>query len=348
MNRLAALISFCLLLLLPSCLEFDAQEITMRYDAEADRIDFLVVYRGIFYEGGSAKPDLKSALEEYDTVMQKGQAFVWNNWPLKIDAVDPPKTTAALAAHVSVENGKLFEGPTGRLDGYQFVRIHDATKFLQKVNLLLELGVQSALMTGFGGHTFDRDSKELVREFLRDREKMLQIEAGRIVLRLPLSKADFKAVLGKLEDHFVNNMQGEIVRHELVTQRRAADPTDVANTNGGDVAIDGERLTTAIPQSPTFRFFWDNEIAIIRGQELQTVALGTPDNKELTVIKTSNGYYSDNFKKAITERGDDIEVGVPDQEIRRRFDDFLTRDPVLPVELAKKRKVAEAGLDKDR
>ena len=33
------------------CLEFDAQDITIRYDEAADRIDIHVVYRGLFAEG---------------------------------------------------------------------------------------------------------------------------------------------------------------------------------------------------------------------------------------------------------------------------------------------------------
>ena len=55
-------------------------------------------------------------------------------------------------------------------------------------------------------------------------------------------------------------------------------------------------------------------------------------------MKASSGAYTDNFLQALRERGDKIEDGVPDQEIRRRFDDFLTREAVLPPELAALRK----------
>ena len=79
----------CLLFLLfPGCLEFDGQEVTMRYDAEADRIDLLIVYRGVFYESGSSDNDMTKAFKEYDEVMAKGTSFFWSNWPLEVDLTE--------------------------------------------------------------------------------------------------------------------------------------------------------------------------------------------------------------------------------------------------------------------
>ncbi|MCA8952408.1 MAG: hypothetical protein KDE27_23055 [Planctomycetes bacterium] len=337
MFRATNCVLWLLCLLLTGCLEFDAQEVTMRYDAKADRIDFLLVYRGVFYESGT-NDNLDKAFEDYAEVLSHGQAFFWSNWPLKVDVVDPPRTTAALAEHVEVEIGGLFTGPTGRLDGYQFVRITRAGEFLTKLNTMLELAVQGALLTGFDDHKFDDDTRELVREFLREKQRMVSIEAGRIVLQLPCSPADFSHLLARLEQYFAGNAASEIVRATATAAQRAADPSDTTIAPAdAEVAFGRTQLRDAMSHSPSFRFFWDNPISIVRGQELQTIAIGLPDSSELTVVKASDGHYSDNFLNALRERGEKIESGVPDQEIRRRFDDFLTRAAKLPAELEARR-----------
>ncbi|MCR9247700.1 MAG: hypothetical protein NXI31_21955 [bacterium] len=346
MLRITKLLPLLICLTLASCLEFDAQHVTMRYDAENDRIDFLVVYEGLFYETGSDGGDVKKALEEYDEVMARGQCYFWSNWPLKVDVVKPPKQTAALAKHVSVENGKLFTDPTGQLNGYQFVRINDATEFVAKLNTMLELLIQGAMLTGYDGHKFDRDTKELVREFLRDKQKMVRLEAGRIELHLPLSKRDFKMALREFGKYFANNAAGEMARRVAVETRRAKNEGIASDTSASDVLVADHQLKDAMLGSPTFRFFWDNEIEIRRSEELQMIAVGAEGNRDLTVERASNGFYCDNFKKALEERGDKIEQSVPMQEIERRFEDFCKREPVLPIELAKIRKPEEAGADK--
>lgn len=338
MFRLSNCLLSLTLLLLAGCLEFDGQEVTMRYDAKADRIDMLVVYRGVFYEAGSDGSDMTKAFKDYDEVMAKGTSFFWSNWPLEVDLTKTGTPLAPLGAHVYVENGGMFTDPTGRLDGYQFVRIRDAKEFLAKLNTMLELAVQAAMLGGFRGVKFDRDTKEFVREFLRDKQKMVTVEAGRIQLRLPCSAADFKKMLGKLEDYFVTNAAGEMTRRVAVGLRREVDPEDSSTIEGAEVLLNRQGVNDGMKKSPSFRFFWDNEITIERTEELQTIGIGAVSNRQLQITKASSGYYTDNFLKAARERGDKVEDGVPDQEIVRRFEDFLTREAVLPPELAPLRK----------
>lgn len=303
----------------------------MRYDQKNDRIDFLVVYRGVFYESGSGKTEdpMKNAFTDLEEVLDRGQSFFWNNWPLQIDPVKPGTPGAALAAHLEVENGGLYTEPTGRLNGYQFVRIVRAEAFLQKLNTMLELGAQAAMLGGFRGVKFDRDTKEIVTEFLRSGEKMITIERGRLQLRLPCTKGDFEQLLGKLEDHLVDNVPGEIFRRIAAEKKRATE-TEV---QPAEILIGRTDLEAGLRQSAGMRFFWNNEITIERSAELQTIGIGARGNEQLIVQKGSDGLYTDNFLLALRERGDKFEEGVPDQEIHRRFADFLTREPVMPEAL---------------
>jgi len=355
MRRIVSLPLFLILSALGGCLEFDAQQITMRYDVQRDRIDALIVYRGLFAENNtvssSANP-VGVALADLQKVLDRGQAFFWCNWPLAIDLVESDAATAELAMHVEVEHGGLYTDPMGVLNGYQFLRVVRVGEFVRKLNTMLELLVQGAMMGGFRGIEFDRDTREIVTEFLREGKKMVVIEPGRVELRLPLSKRDFQKVVAAMEDHFLSHLHTELTRLADVQPVEAADDGETAAVESSDadngdfeLAKNGQprllfaagELQDGVRSSPTMRFFWDNEFTIERGQELHTIGIGARGNEELQLTKASGGLYSDNFLKALRERGDEIEEGVPDQEIRRRFDEFLTREAVIPEALRAKR-----------
>ncbi|MBM4061828.1 MAG: hypothetical protein FJ265_12145, partial [Planctomycetes bacterium] len=179
MPRCLRCVPLFLLLLLTACLEFDAQEITFRHDPDKDRIDALVVYRGLFVEGGGNKEPLPKALADLDAAMRDGVFCFWCNWPFKVDPVHDDGPGTALLPHYEIETGGLFTDPKGILCGYQFVRIREAKAFLQKVETLLEVAVQTAAATTFEdrgrAHKFDADSRDLLREFLRSGEKLLVV-----------------------------------------------------------------------------------------------------------------------------------------------------------------------------
>ena len=335
-----------LTLLLSGCLELDGQDVTIRYDADADRIDVLIVYRGLFAEGGNGSSDdpLDKALKDLAEARETGEFTFWNNWPLSVDATkdyDPPR--AALVAHVDVENGGLFTDPQGVLCAYQFVRIRDAKAFVQKVNTLLELGLQTGFtgegMRGLEGrHKLDDDTREILREFLRSGEKLLVVEPGRMEVRLPFSRRDHEWIKDQLEDHFMDNMPREVLRRSAVAARRAGGGS-VTDTSLAEetVAIAGPALRKSIEQAPSFRFFWDNELTIRRDLELTTIGLGVAGQPELRVEVARGGLYHDALLQRLRTDGAEIEDGLPDQELARRFAAFGERDPVLPPRLAAKR-----------
>ncbi len=332
---------FALLLVLGGCLELDAQDITIHYDAAKDRIDLHFVHRGLFAEGeaGSNKDPMAKALADLAEVRGTGKVVFWCNWPFAVDPTSEAKApAAALLAHIDVENGELFTDPQGVLCGHQFVRIRDAQAFVQKLNSLFELWVQSQLLGGSGDHKFDGETKELVTEFLRSGEKMLKIAPGRLELRLPLSPADHTWFKAQFEKLFLDNMPREIVRRTGVAERRAAGgaPTETMVRNA-DVKVGGEQLKEQVQKAASYRFFWDNEWSGVRTPELTTVALGVAGGQELRITKASDGLYHDALLKVLREKNEKIEESVPDQELARRFAAFRERDAALPPKLAEVR-----------
>lgn len=332
-----------LLLLLGGCLEIDGQDVMLRIDAENDRIDAMFIYRGMFAEGGSTGGEpFKVAKDDLEEALETGRFIFWNNWPLACDPskdYDAPRN--ALLKHVEVENGGLFTDPQGVLCGYQFVRVNKAKSFLKKLNTMLELGIQAACMTGIpqlGNHKLDENSQDNIREFLRSREKFLTVEQGRIELRLPLSRQDHQWLKKAIEDHMMDNLPREIARREAVTQRRKQGHSATDTTYADEtVSIEGTALRKEIERAPSFRFFWDNDITFQRGQELSTFGLGVAGEDTLQIKKAKDGIYHEAFLLHLREDKFPIEDGLPDQELTRRFEDFLTRDAKLPTKLAAKR-----------
>lgn len=348
MPRCLRLSFLCFLLLtLAGCLEFDAQEITFRYDAKLDRIDALVVYRGLFVEAGSGSSDkpFDKALADLDEAMKHGEFFFWCNWPFHVDPTVDAGPGRALLPHFAVETGGLFTDPKGVLCGYQFVRITDVAGFLKKLDTMIEVGVQAALVGGVAGrgdnHKFDDDTREAVREFRRARGRFVTVDGGRLELRLPCSRRDERYVKQQLEELFLANLPREMVRRAGVAERRlkGGDVTDT-NVQDGEVAIAGEALRASVRDAASFRFFWDNEFSLDRDDDVVTVALGARGSDELRVVKASEGLYHPAFLDKLRERGDKLEDGLPEQELARRFAAFRDREIVLPETLAAKRGVA--------
>lgn len=229
------------------------------------------------------------------------------------------------------------------------MRIRKAAEFTRKLNTLLELLVQGSLlvdgMPGFGGsHRFDDDTRDLVREFVRAKERFAVLEPGRIEVRLPMSKADHAWFLGQIEQRVFRNTSTEIVRRRLVADHRQAggDPTETSVGNV-DVPLDAEKLPAELRRAPTARFLFDHEWSLIRTAERTTVVLGTGEGAELRAHKASDGLYHPALLEKLREAKEPIEDGLPDQELERRFVAFRAREAVLPPKVAALRasKVAE-------
>ncbi|MBL9077590.1 MAG: hypothetical protein JNL08_08810 [Planctomycetes bacterium] len=327
---------FVLLLFLAGCLDFDAQEITLVYDAKADRLDAHFVYRGLFAEPSTDGPDkaMAKALADLAKVRDSGSFHFWNNWPFFVDlTADLPLPVQGLAAHVDVENGTLFVDERGELCGHQFVRVRGARAFVQKLNTLLEVFVQARAAGPIDGRELDEETIELLRDFLRAGNRLLQIEPGRLELRVPCADADHVWLKRLLEQRQLDNLPREMVRRELRERRDAGD----VPAESGKVAIDGERLQAAVALAPSFRVFWDNEWSIVREQGLTRIALGVKGADRLVVRKASEGQWTDGLLQALRANGEVVEEKVTDATLAERFAQFRGRDAVLPPRLAERR-----------
>lgn len=334
MNIARTLACLCLLSLLAGCLEFDAQDVYLRYDADKNRIDALIVYRGMFAEGSNNTPQetLDKAIADLDEAKSTGEFCFWNNWPLSCNpSRDYDAVRDALVRHLEVENGGLFTDPKDLLCGYQFVRINDAKGFVAKVNTVLEVAVQAMLADSKRlAHEFDEETEDGIRDFLRRGDKMLTLESGRIELRLPVSAGDHAWLKQQLETRMLQTAQ-----HDVLRQLNAAAEDDEASAESRNLTV--AQLEAELRRAPALRFFFDNEFSFVRTEERTTIGLGVAGAPQLHVHKAPFGIYDDALLKALRERKEPIEAGLPDAEVMRRFNEFRTRDARLPEHLAARR-----------
>ena len=318
-----------LLLLLTSCLEIDGQDIYVQVDEENDRIDAMIVYRGMFAEAssGNANP-VEKAINDLKEAQESGVFTFWNNWPFTFDPIrDYGIAGNALLEHLDVENGGLFTTPKGVLCGYQFLRVNNAKSFIQKLNLLVEASVQAEFVRDRKGanppRQFDEETQDNVREFLRAGKKFIALKNGRIVFFLPTSDADHQWLKLQLEESLLEGFQRDLARStkeaELATPSKPIELRDV------------------LSRAPSFRFFWDNPFSFQRAENLTTIGLGVAAADELHVQKRMEGLYEDAYLQRLRAEKFQIEDGLPDPELGRRFADFRSRKAKLPPKLAQKR-----------
>jgi hypothetical protein len=332
-------LGFVALLLLASCLEFDAQAITIRYDEAADRIDVHLVYRGVYAEGDGRAVD--EAIRQIEEIRRDGTFALWQNWPFKITI--PGEHTLpmqALLAHVDVENGGFFTDPTDTLCAHQYVRIRDAKAFVQQLNSLLDVWVATQLTTGAEvgkeTHRWDADTRDFVREFARSGEHLLAVSKGRIELRLPLSGKDHAWLRGVTFEALAEAAAKDAVRRDVVGQRRAdgGSTTEVGIVDAATTVWTKRAAAERIPATAPMRFLADNDWSMTREPERTRIALGVAGQRDLVLTKAADGLYHPTLLVALREEKVAIEDNVPDQELARRFQAFTERAAVLPPGVA--------------
>lgn len=330
-------------LVLAACLEFDAQEVVLHYDAKRDRLDLLIVYRDLFIEGSPTDANIKQSLDQLADARRTGEFAFWSNWPFATDPTDVQGPAAALVRHVDVENGGLFTDPGGRLNAYQFVRVRDVEGFLKKLNTAFAVLLRTRILGRKlepGAHEIDEETTDLLTDILRGREDAISLVGTVLRARIPCSDRDHRWLKRYLEDRLLTNYRAEMFRHR-VRQLQEDDILPKPETGEEEPEVDPAQVAIPIQafedmtrQSPSWRFFWDNDITFERSEGLTVIAVGLPHVEENRIHKAPEGRYDDRLLKLLRERNETIEESVPIQEIERRFADFHDREAHLPPALA--------------
>jgi len=207
--------AFGISLLLCSCIDFNGQTLTYRYDRAGDTLLMFVVYEAIHVaaedKAGADPPVTDKEKEQLESVNRGRRAFFFDNWISEFDGeriereigearrklaeAVPPADRARLKADVEffeaviktvrVKNGRFYLNGKGQLCGWQYVTVSGVSRLLPLINAWAKRMVQDMKTEGLG----DRARQRL--RALVDKEDWVRIDGNQIRIRIVLPYDDF-------------------------------------------------------------------------------------------------------------------------------------------------------------
>lgn len=206
--------------LLGGCIEFEEQTLVYHYDQNADELRILQVYHGIFGgDGGETLSEQEG--NQLQSVLDRERTFFFANWIFEYDEKslreasllpDQEKTAQPSAEEVAVreayqefanfaiesvtvKNGGFFHDESGRLSGWQTVRIENASKVFAQANQLWnQIVISDDLRTRFLGVNPDEDAPArhlLFKQAAASDHQWIGLDGNRMWVRIPGYPDDF-------------------------------------------------------------------------------------------------------------------------------------------------------------
>ncbi len=150
-----------------SCIEFESQTLTFRYDNATDTLRIFQLYEGIYGNDSQDSLSVKEA-KQMASVLNDERTFFFANWIFECskpqleqfvaqerekqdDPNQKPREKAAkqelvafaemLLANVQIENGPYFLNAEQKLSGYQLVTVENASKVVDQANRAISFSV---------------------------------------------------------------------------------------------------------------------------------------------------------------------------------------------------------------
>jgi hypothetical protein len=293
--RLPNTLALILLALIPSsCLDFDQQDVEIAYDDKADRLDVLLVYRGLYQDNET------KAERQLDALLGGERWFaLFDNWPFefRLDGKDDVQRDtpayAALRKHVTVQNGAFFRAQDGRLCAWQCLRLADCAAFFQAMNAEIhkELEPQArreSFLDSLG--VSDEASLRLLAGAVEKRFAFVERRGAAFAWRVPLSDVGHKA----------------LVRHVLGEAAKNA-------RKGEDGPGEAIAWLSCI------------ELSFLRSGDVTELVLGNPARDTLAIKSPSRSGYQDNLAPLLERRKVKVRDDVTEQTLRAAFTEFRAK-----------------------
>lgn len=219
-NRLAVL--SVLPLLFTSCINFEGQTVSYRYDSKQDQLRVFQVYERIYAEGDGGRLT-KREMQQLASLTDNQTTFVFDNWlgvyndkesrervaeiksmPVAADAAQAALLNAELEVHkallasVHVTNGQFFLNDKKELCAYQTVTISNVSQLIEAANRYGSLKVRSQRHSKFG-----KEAQRQIREFAED-GKWVELDGARLTVRFFQTREDFAEGLKNLSRYKAN------------------------------------------------------------------------------------------------------------------------------------------------
>jgi hypothetical protein len=145
---MAGLLALTLMLLTGCDLEFPEQEVILLHDTKADRLDFLLVYRGVTASSDDRR-DVADAVSAATRILGGRREFMLLDWPLHWDLDGKDKDVPQwLRKNVKLERVDTFVDAKGRLCAYQLFTMSKVSEGLRLLNEAIAASILEAHQKG--------------------------------------------------------------------------------------------------------------------------------------------------------------------------------------------------------
>jgi len=275
-NMLLAVV--CALMVgLVSCLDFDEQEIYAEHDQKADRLLFLICYRGLYQGAGDAP-----ATEQLEKAVQNEGVALLSHWPfsgylkeVREQLAAPPKAdddtpaeirkdALALLGHIKALQGGFFVDLKGRLCGSQVLIIEKPGEAIPLSNRL----ISAAIIHEAQKNPPQDEQGRLALDLARKNHVWVSLKGQSIVMSMPMPEEQF----AQGREQLVANLIG-----------------------GGDYATDALR-------KQALRDILSNPVFVWHEDSMLSVKVGVEGRPWRCVTKPALGKYQPNLMEHVKDK----------------------------------------------
>ncbi|HZN39557.1 MAG TPA: hypothetical protein VFD82_12185 [Planctomycetota bacterium] len=305
-TRLSAVL-FAFLLPVAGCLEVESMEVRVVADSKNDRLDIMIVSRGVW---SSAKSDseLASDLAKLRKCREVAAVPVPGMGVMDFTAQDDDadwQRWRELIPFLDIEAGAFFTDEQGRLSFYQFLRVHRPKEFaaacsrIARTAMLAEKKISAA-------------TRALLEKAANEEWPVVIIDGAGFGFRRPLADEDHRTERAELARDVERSLDREAKRAEREEGK---------------------------PEPSLLRSLFDNDLAIVRRAGVTEYLIGTQGSEVCDYVMPGKAY-EDNLMKAFTA-DEPRPPAVTQAIIDKQFAAFHAREARLPPAFAEQKKRAQ-------
>ena len=186
---------------------YEKQTVYVVFPKDRDEVRALLVYEGlhVHHDPNFKGDEVQAAKREVGDFITKEEFCLLGGWPFcftlapeKDDGPETREEKAFLRKHLTVDIGAFYTRADGKLCGYQYVTVREASKFVAGLNEK----ISRAILKEEPGESkeFDRESQALIRRAAREGHAWLKLQPGRLTADVPMTGASARRIKRELLD----------------------------------------------------------------------------------------------------------------------------------------------------
>ena len=303
-----------LCLIAAACLEVDSMEVQVVADAANDRLDVMIISRGV---SSSATTKDNLAKDFADLMKCRDAAAVplpgvgVMDFTQPDDAADSAKWRRAIQ-YLEIEAGAFFVDESGRFSFYQFLRVHRPAELAKVVSAMAAEGWQKELERA------TPETRELMQRAAREQWPLLVFDGAGVVVRRPLADDDHRQEQQKFWRAVIRAVR-EPEKQATEEGQKPIDPSDRG----------------------LVQLLRDNDVAVVRRPGVTEYHVGT-QGAPVCDYQLRGKPYVDNLLQELVQN-EPRPPAVNQALIEKQFATFRQRNVRMPAAFAAAKKAAAAA-----